>query len=105
MFSTKSELGKTVLGLPIVIIVEAKENDFGEGWGRCLAKLIAVQKLNETEEMPVYGMVIDGELWQFGKLLSDEFTKSKLRTTITDLDKIFGTISFLLSSNREASLS
>ena len=102
LFSTKSELGKTVLGLPIVIIVEAKKNDFREGWGQCLAELIAVQKINEAEELPVYGIVTDGELWQFGKLVSDEFTKSKLRITTTDLDKIFGTISFLLSSKREA---
>ncbi len=102
LFSTKSELGKTVLGFPIVIVVEAKNNDFSEGWGQCLAELIAVQKLNKAEELPVYGIVTDGELWQFGKLVSDEFTKSKLRITITDLDKIFGTISFLLSSKREA---
>ena len=104
LFSTKSELGKTVLGFPIVIVVEAKRNDFSEGWGQCLAELIAVQKLNKAEELPVYGIVTDGELWQFGKLVSDEFTKSKLRITITDLDKIFGTISFLLSSKREADL-
>ena len=52
----------------------------------------------------MYGIVTDGELWQFGKLVSDEFTKSKLRITITDLDKIFGTISFLLSRKREADL-
>ena len=104
LFSTKSELGKTVLGFPIVIVVEAKKNDFREGWGQCLAELIAVQKLNKTEELPVYGIVTDGELWQFGKLVADEFTKSKLRITITDLDKIFGTISFLLSSKRETKL-
>ncbi len=104
LFSTKSELGKTVLGFPIVIVVEAKKNDFSEGWGQCLAELIAVQKLNKAEELPVYGIVTDGELWQFGKLVSDEFTKSKLRITITDLDKIFGTISFLLSSKRKANL-
>lgn len=104
LFSTKSELGKTVLGFPIVIVVEAKKNDFSEGWGQCLAELIAVQKLNKAEEIPVYGIVTDGELWQFGKLVSDEFTKSKLRITITDLDKIFGTISFLLSSKKEADL-
>ncbi|NET42132.1 hypothetical protein [Okeania sp. SIO2B3] len=102
LFSTKSELGKTVLGFPIVVVVEAKKNDFSEGWGQCLAELIAVQKLNKAEQLPVYGIVTDGELWQFGKLVSDEFTKSKLRITITDLDKIFGTISFLLSSKREA---
>jgi hypothetical protein len=104
LFSTKSELGKTVLGLPIVVIVEAKKNDFTEGWGQCLAELIAVQKLNKAEELPVSGIVTDGELWQFGKLVSNEFTKSKLRITITDLDKIFGTISFLLSSTREANI-
>lgn len=97
LFSTKSELGKTVLGCPIVIIVEAKKNDFIEGWGQCLAELIAVQKINKTEDFSVYGIVTDGELWQFGTLVSDKFTKSKLRITITDLDKIFGTISFLLS--------
>ena len=104
LFSTKSELGKTVLGFPIIVVVEAEKNDFSEGWGQCLAELIAVQKLNKAEELPVYGIVTDGELWQFGKLVSNEFTKSKLRITITDLDKIFGTISFLLSSKREADL-
>lgn len=104
LFSTKSELGKTVLGFPIIVVVEAEKNDFSEGWGQCLAELLAVQKLNKAEEIPVYGIVTDGELWQFGKLVSDEFTKSKLRITITDLDKIFGTISFLLSSKREADL-
>ena len=102
LFSTKSELGKTVFGFPILVVVEAKKNDFSEEWGQCLAELIAVQKFNKAEELPVYGIVTDGELWQFGKLVSDEFTKSKLRITITDLDKIFGTINFLLSSKREA---
>lgn len=104
MFSTKSELGKTVLGFPIIVVVEAEKNDFSEGLGQCLAESLAVQKLNKAEEIPVYGIVTDGELWQFGKLVSDEFTKSKLRITITDLDKIFGTISFFLSSKREADL-
>jgi len=98
LFSTKSDLGKTVLGLPIVIVVEAKRNDFTEGWGQCLAELIAIQKLNKSEDIPVYGIVTDGESWQFGKLVSDQFTRSKLKIAITDLDKIFGTIGFLLSS-------
>lgn len=101
LFSTRSELGKTVLGFPIVVVVEAKKNDFSEEWGQCLAELVAVQKLNKAQEIPVYGIVTDGELWQFGKLVADEFTKSKLRITITDLDKIFGTISFLLSSKNK----
>ena len=46
LISTKSALGKTVLGRPIIVVVEAKRNDFIEGWGQCLAELIAVQRIN-----------------------------------------------------------
>jgi len=101
LFSSKSELGKTVMGLPIVVVIEAKQNDFNEGWGQCLAELVASQGLNQIESdqksSVVYGIVTDGEVWQFGKLSSKLFTKNRTRITINDLDKIFGAIGFLLS--------
>jgi len=86
LISTKSELGKTILGLPLVVVVEAKQNNFIEGWGQCLAELITAQKMNKNEAQPVYGIVTDGELWQLGRLLLDVFTKEKTRIAITDLD-------------------
>lgn len=98
LISTKSELGKTILGLLLVVVVEAKQNNFIEGWGQCLAELIAAQKINKTEEKPVYGIVTDGELWQLGRLVLDVFTKEKTRIAITDLDKLFGAIAFLLTA-------
>jgi hypothetical protein len=97
LISTKSELGKTILGLPILIVVEAKQNNFIEGWGQCLAELIAAQKMNQNEARPVYGIVTDGELWQIGRLSLEVFTKEKTRIAVTDLDKLFGMIGFLLS--------
>ena len=33
IIATRSMLGKTVLGEPLLIIVEAKKNDFEQGWG------------------------------------------------------------------------
>ncbi|MEQ9354020.1 MAG: hypothetical protein RIG63_25990 [Coleofasciculus chthonoplastes F3-SA18-01] len=60
MISTKSELGKIILGLPLLVVVEAKQNNFIEGWGQCLAELIAAQKMNQNETQPVYGIVTDG---------------------------------------------
>jgi hypothetical protein len=98
LFSTKSELGKTVLGFPRLIIVEAKQNNFMEGWGQCLAELVAAQKINQDEASPLYGIVTDGELWQFGRLASKLFTKHKSRITLTDLDTLFGAIGFLLAT-------
>jgi len=97
LISTKSELGKTVLGLPILVVVEAKQNNFIEGWGQCLAELLAAQKMGENEENFVYGIVTDGELWQFGKLQFNLFTKHKTGIAVTDLNKLFGAIGFLLS--------
>jgi len=97
IISTRSDLGKTVIGLPLVLITEAKQNNFIEGWGQCLAELIAAQKINKNDAFPVYGIVTDGELWQFGRLVSNIFTKHKTGLTIDNIDKIFGAINYLLS--------
>ena len=98
LFSTKSELGKTVLGLPILLVVEAKQNNFIEGWGQCLAQLVAVQKLNQDDINPIFGIVTDGELWQFGKLENNIFTKHKHSLTMNNnLIHIFQAMGFLLS--------
>ncbi len=97
IISTRSDLGKTVMGLPLVLITEAKQNNFTEGWGQCLAELIAAQKINKNDVFPVYGIVTDGELWQFGRLESNIFTKQKTGLTIDNIEKIFGAINYLLA--------
>jgi len=96
LISTRSELGKTVLGLPVLVVVEAKQNNFVEGWGQCVAELLAVQKINQNDENFVYGIVTDGEFWQFGRLQTDLFTKHKAGIAVTDLNKVFGAIGYLL---------
>ena len=95
IFSKKSELGKTVLEKPIVIIVEAKKNDFEQGWGQCLAELVALQKINENLQRVVYGIVTDGNLWQFGKLIEDTFIKNLENFTIDKLSRLYGALEYL----------
>jgi hypothetical protein len=97
MFSKRSSLGKTVLDTPIVIIVEAKKNDFEQGWGQCLAELVASQKINNDPENPVYGVVTDGNLWQFGYLCTDLFTKDNQNYTIDKLNALYGALEYLAS--------
>lgn len=96
MISTQSTLGKTVLEKPIVIIVEAKKNDFEQGWGQCLAELVAAQKLNETPTKPVYGVVTDGNLWQFSQLVEDQFIKEIENFTIDNLSYLYGALDYLI---------
>ena len=99
LISTKSVLGKTVLGHPIIVIVEAKRSDFIEGWGQCLAELVAAQRINNDNAIPVYGIVTDGALWEFGKLEEDLFTQNETVLAISDLKNVFGAIGYLMDAN------
>ena len=95
--ATRSELGKNVVGTPVVMVVEAKKNDFEIGWGQCLAAMIAAQKINAQEVngdamFPVYGIVTDGVMWQFGKLAGDTFTENITPFSLGDVPRLFGAI-------------
>ncbi len=98
LIATKSSLGKTVLETPLIVIVEAKKNDFEQGWGQCLAELVAAQKINGNNLLPVYGVVTDGELWKFGKLIDTTFIKNIKGYTVTALSELFGAIDFILQA-------
>lgn len=98
LIATRSELGKTVLDKPLIALVEAKKNDFELGWGQCLAELVAAQKLNGDEQMPVYGIVTDGKLWEFGKLQESLFTKNSESFTVDHLALLFGALHFVFQS-------
>ena len=101
--STRSELGMLVVGMPLIMFVEAKKNDFEQGWGQCLAELVAAQKINADSEIPIYGIVSDGTLWQFGYLVGDAFTRNQTSFSVDDLPTLFGAIDIVFKTVSEAS--
>ena len=98
LIATKSPLGKTVLAKPLLGVVEAKKNDFEVGWAQCLAELVAIQKLNADEETAVYGIVTDGERWQFGKFQKNLLTRHASSFVIDKLPELFGALHFIFQS-------
>ena len=98
--STRSELGKLIVGTPLIMLVEAKKNDFEQGWGQCLAELVAAQKINEDTEHPVYGIVSDGTLWQIGYLLNETFTQNRTSFSVDDLPTLCGAVDFVFKAAR-----
>ena len=101
--STRSELGMLVVGMPLIMFVEAKKNDFEQGWGQCLAELVAAQKINADSDIPIYGIVSDGTLWQFGYLVGDAFTRNKTSFSVDDLPTLFGAIDTVFKTVSEVS--
>lgn len=92
--SKRSELGKTVLGKPLLLMTEAKKNDFDEGWAQCLAEMVAAQKLNE-KKLTIFGIVTDGQVWQFGKLTDDIYTYNEKLFTLDDLVELLGALDYI----------
>jgi len=85
------------INVPVVIIVEAKNENIKGGLGQCIAAMIAAQIFNEREGNAIetiYGAVTTGEIWKFLKLagavvaidLSDYYI-------VRDVHKILGILS------------
>lgn len=100
--STRSELGKLVVGTPLIMLVEAKKNDFEQGWGQCLAELVAAQKINANADMPVYGIVSDGTLWQIGHLVNETFIQNRTSFSVDNLPVLFSAINSVFKASNEA---
>ncbi len=66
--------GASMWTTPVVCLGEAKKDDFVQGWAQVSAEMIAAQKLNDNEDIPIYGLVSTGELWKFGVLKNKIFT-------------------------------
>ncbi len=102
--ATKSELGLSVVGTPILMLVEAKKNDFERGWAQCLAELVAAKKINDDATFPIYGIVTDGIFWQFGRLVCDTFTQNLTPFSFTDLPRLFGVIDTFFKTGQRSKI-
>lgn len=55
---------------PVLCVIEAKKDNFDEGWAQALAEMVASSTRGATS---CYGIVTTGAFWQFGKLESGVF--------------------------------
>jgi hypothetical protein len=95
LIAKRSSLGKVVFDKPYFILVEAKQDNFETGWAQCLAEMIAARAINQEDNIVIFGIVSNGNTWQFGKLERDIFTLNITFYTIQELDKLFAAVNFV----------
>jgi hypothetical protein len=95
ILAKRSPLGKVVFDKPYFILVEAKQDNFEAGWAQCLAEMIAAQRLNDELRITIFGIVSNGERWQFGKLKDEVFTRNIRFYSIQELDKLFSAVNYV----------
>ncbi|MEI2783294.1 MAG: hypothetical protein V9H25_19480 [Candidatus Competibacter sp.] len=102
LIAKRSELGVIVMETPYVAVVGAKRDDFSGGWAQCGLELYAIQTINASPQLPLYGIVSNGEIWEFAQLEADRFTLYNQRCDINELDQLFGTLRMILERCKSA---
>lgn len=81
------------IAAPVVMLVEAKNEDIKSGLGQCIAEMVAAQLFNErdnNEMLAIYGAVTTGTNWKFMKLTNKVVEIDLSEYYLTDIEKILG---------------
>lgn len=95
LIAQRSPLGKVILEQPCLAVVEAKQDNFTAGWGKCTAELVALQRFNDSAELTLFGMVANANRWEFAQLQGQHLTKNATGYNIENLDSLFGAVSYV----------
>lgn len=90
---------------PILMMVEAKNEDMKKGYAQCIAEMIAAQRFNAQENSPtekMYGVVTIGEKWKFMELEGTTVRIDSRDYYIEHLDKILGILLHLTRNDTKA---
>lgn len=85
---------------PIVAVAEAKNDNPLNGFGQCVAEMVAAQIFNEREGNAVnviYGVSTTGTAWRFLKLEGTQLLLDKSDYYISELEKILGILTYIAS--------
>ena len=88
-----------MVNAPVIMLVEAKNEDMKRGLGQCLAEMVAARQFNEQAgiQAAVYGVVTTGNLWKFVKLEGQTIEIDQAEYHISQLEKILGILLNLVS--------
>ena len=84
---------------PIVMIVEAKNENIMSGLGQCIAEMIAAEIFNKQEGETIdrsYGVITSGNLWRFLKLEGQDVHIDLDDYGIKELSGILGILSAMV---------
>ena len=93
------------LEVPVVCIVEAKNENIKSGYPQCMAEMIAANLFNEKNATPVFsilGVVTTGSNWKFLKYQNDTLSIDFDEYLINQTGKLLGIFAEVLSNPRKA---
>jgi hypothetical protein len=84
---------------PVIMLVEAKNDNLKSGLGQCVAEMLAARIFNERESneiKTIYGVVTTGSQWKFLQLTEQVVSIDLKEYYLQDLEKILGILALPL---------
>ncbi len=99
-FIISSSPEQLFVNAPVIMLVEAKNNNIKNGLGQCIAEMLAAQLFNQQEQneiQEIYGVVTTGTIWQFLRLKDKTVEIDLNEYHLPEIDKILGILSMILN--------
>jgi hypothetical protein len=90
-----------IIEAPVIVLVEAKNDNIETGLGQCMAEMIAAQLFNHqkgNEIQKVYGVITTGSLWKFMQLEDQTITIDLSEYFLGNVGKIVGILRSLIET-------
>lgn len=68
------------------------EDDCKGGWAQCGLEMYVIQQLNQNADQRIFGIVSNGETWEFAQFQQNTFTLFNQRFDIRELDALYGAL-------------
>ncbi len=84
---------QTIIQAPVVVLVEAKNDNIKSGFGQCLAEMVATQIFNQdrgNQISQIYGVITTGTAWQFLELEGQNAVLDLEEYSLKNLPKLLG---------------
>jgi hypothetical protein len=88
------------LEAPVIVLVEAKNDNLEVGLGQCVAEMVAAQRFNAEQgnDIPrVYGATTTGVLWRFLRLEEQKLRIDMVPYQIERCDKVLGILASMVA--------
>jgi hypothetical protein len=93
------------LTAPVLMVVEAKQEDLVSAFGQCVAEMVAARLFNEKEDIAIttiYGAVTSGSEWKFLKLEGSCIFIDKRQYYLAQAAKILSILATILREEDQA---
>ncbi len=88
-----------VIDAPIIALVEAKKGILKDGWGQCIAEMVAAKKLNEIKGRQIehiYGIVTSGSLWHFFQMQGESVLLDPVEYSLLPIEKLLAILNWMV---------